>query len=157
VSELTTAPAVEQTTAQHADDPFLVLLTFSGSELPTPIRVVRNREDIVSRGNTFSAYPFQISLPSDDDQEAQAKVTIANVSRRIGKALEALITPPDCLIEIVLASTPDTVERAWDMFSLTQASWDAFRVTGTIQVLGFWDEPWPYKRITPKGFPGLFP
>lgn len=155
-TELTSATAVEQATLQHADDPFLILLTLSHATLADPIRIVRNREDVVSRGNTYTAYPFQIELPTDVEETPSARITIANVSRRIGKALEALIEPPECLIELVLASTPDDVERSWDEFSFTQATWDAFRMTGTIQQLAFWDEPWPRKRATPRGFPGLF-
>lgn len=157
MSELVSAAATEQTTAQHADDPFIVLMTFSGAELTEPQYIARNREDVVSRGITFAAYPFQISLPSDDDQESQGKIAVANVSRRIGKALEALITPPDVTIELVLASTPDTVERSWSGFSLSQAQWDAMKVQGTIQVLAYWDMPWPWLRVIPKYFPGMFP
>ena len=156
MTELVSDAAVEQATAQHADDPFLVLLTLSHDTLAEPIRIVRNRKAITSRSNTYLAYPFEIELPTDGEESPSARITVANVSRSIGYALEALVEPPECLIEIVLASTPDTVERAWDEFSFTQATWDAFRMTATIQQLAFWDEPWPKKFIRPNNFPGMF-
>jgi hypothetical protein len=154
---LTSQRAIGQAIAQFSDQAFLVLLTVTHPDLPDPIRVVRNRKQIVSRGNTFLAFPFEVELPTDGSDAPQAQITVSNVSRRIGKALEALVTPPNCLIELVLASTPDTVERAWDQFLLTEASWDAFNLTGTISRRTYWDEPWPRKRVTPAGFPGLFP
>ena len=157
MTELTSAQAVVQATAQHADDPFLVLLTISHATLADPIRIARNRQAVVSNGNTFLAYPFEISLPTDVDDSAQARITVANITRRIGQALERLVEPPDVLIELVLASTPDTIERSWDQFSLTDVTWDAMVMTATVQQLAYWDEPWPRKRVTPRGFPGLFP
>lgn len=157
MSELTSSTAVTQAIAQHQTDPFIVLLTLTHSSLSTPIYVARNREDVVSRGNTYVAYPFQILLPTDSDNAPQAQITIANVSRRIGQALEDMVYPPKCTIEIVLASTPDTVERTWSDFSFTQASWDAFRVTAKLEVLGYWDEPWPGLFMNPADFPGMFP
>lgn len=157
MTELVSSSAQAQAVAQHATDPFLVLLTLTHATLATPIYVARNRQDVVSRGNTYLAYPFQISLPTDNDGAPQAKITVANVSRRIGQALERCVYPPDCTIELVLASTPDTVERSWSGFSFTQATWDAFRVTATLEVLGYWDEPWPGVFMTPQDFPGMFP
>jgi len=157
MSELITPAAVTQALSQHATDPFLVLLTLTHATLPAPIYVVRNRKAIVSRGNTYLAYPFTIALPTDNDDAPQGKIAVANVSRQISQALERCVYPPECLIELVLASTPDTVERAWSGFSFTEVQWDAFRVTATLQVLGYWDEPWPGVFMTPQNFPGMFP
>lgn len=157
MTELVSAEATRQATAQHSDDPFLVLMTLTHATLADPIRIVRNRKNIVSNGNTFIAYPFEIDLPTDTAESPQARITVANVSRSIGRALEALIEPPDCAIELVLASTPDTIERSWSSFQLTDASWDFKSVVGTLQQLGYWDEPWPKQRVTPTKFPGMFP
>lgn len=157
MSELTSAAAISQALAQHADDPFIVLLTLDHGSLDAPIYIAHNRENVVSRGNTYLAYPLQISLPTDNDNAPQAKITVANISREIGRALERCVYPPTCTIELVLSSTPDTVERSWNDFSFTEASWDAFRVTGTLEVLGYWDEPWPCVFMTPGDFPGMFP
>lgn len=157
MSELTSDAATAQAVAQHADDPFLIFLTLSHPTLAEPIRIVRNRKNVVSNGNTFLAYPFEVELPTDGEEAPTAQIAIANISRRIGQTLEKLIEPPTCLIQIALASTPDVIERSWDEFSFTQVSWDAMRMTATIQQLQYWDEPWPRKHILPSGFPGLFP
>lgn len=157
MSELANAAGTTAAIAQHSDDPFIVLLTLTHATLSTPIYIARNRENVVSRGNTYLAYPFQISLPTDNDNAPQAKITVANVSRAIGDALERCVYPPNCLIELILASDPGTVERSWDQFSFSQAQWDAFRITATLEQLGYWDEPWPGVFMTPQEFPGMFP
>lgn len=155
-------PALDSDTAriealsQHSADPFLVLLTLTHETLAEPVYIVRNREKIISRGNTYLAYPFEIDLPTDNDEAPEARITIANVSRAIGNALEKLVTPPTALIEIILASAPDDVERSWDDFELTEVSFDAMRMTGTLAQRQVWSEFYPRYRVTPKDFPGLF-
>jgi len=153
---LTSDRAVEQAIAQHADEAFLVLLTISHDTLKEPFRFVRNRTRVVSRGNEFLASHFEIELPGDSDEVPKAVITVANVDRRIGQTLQSLVTPPKCLIELVLSSTPDIVERAWDQFELLEVTWDAFTVQGTLTRRTYWDEPWPFIRVTPARFPGLF-
>lgn len=157
MAALDSATARTAALAQHESNPFLVLLTIDHESLSDPIRVVSNNEQITSRGHVYLAYPFQIELPTDSDEAPRARISIANVSRRIGKAIEGMVTSPTALIEIVLASALDDVERSWDQFELAQVSWNAFAMTATLQHRHYWDEPWPKKRITPSKYPGLFP
>jgi hypothetical protein len=157
MNQLTTGPAVIEVRSQYQDDPVLVLLTLDHESLESPIYVVNNRRNIFSRGNTYIAFPMSIDLPTDGDEVPTARISISNVSRVICNALEGINTPPTLLIEIVLASSVDTVERSWDDFELSEVSWDALRITGTIQHRRMWDEMYPRYRVTPKDFPGLFP
>lgn len=154
---LTTDLATEQAIAQHADDAFPVLLTISHPTLKEPYRFVRNRVPVTSRGQLFLASHFEIELPGDGDEVPKATLTVANVDRRIGQTLQAMVTPATCLIELVLSSTPDEVERSWGQLSLTEATWDAFTVQGILSRVAYWDEPFPFIRVTPARFPGLFP
>jgi uncharacterized protein DUF1833 len=154
---LSTELATEQAIAQHAEEAFLVLLTITHDTVAAPFRFVRNRVAVTSRGNEFMASHFEIELPNDAGDVPQARLTVANVDRRIGQTLQALVTPPSVLIELVLASTPDTVERAWGQMQLVEATWDALTVQGILSRITYWDEPYPYIRVTPHRFPGLFP
>ena len=54
-------PTIYQTSTDNA---LLWLLTITTSN--EIIRLVNNMEDIVSRGNKYTAYPFNISLPVED-------------------------------------------------------------------------------------------
>jgi hypothetical protein len=157
MAALVTADAQAKAIAQHNADPFLALLTVEHPRLAEPIRLVRNFEPVVSRGHTFQAVAMSVALPTDTDEAPTAQVTMGNVSRKVGQALEAMDTPPACALEIVLASDPDTVERSWQELSFSQASWDASTAQVDLSHISYWDEPWPRKRITPAKFPGLFP
>lgn len=154
---LSSSGAKEKAIAQRNSDPFLLLLTITHADLAETLYFVRNNEAVVSRGNTHLAYPFEIEEPSDGEQSPQARISIANVSRRIGKAIEALATAPTVKIELVLASDPDAIERTWDEFTLTQVSYDAMAVTATLQHISYWNEGWPKKIVRPPLYPGLFP
>jgi hypothetical protein len=158
VSELTSTAAQQESIRQHQTDPFLLLLTITHSIIPEgSIYIVANNESIVSRGNTYIAYPFEIELPTDGEEAPTCKISIGNVDRRIGAVIEMLKDPPTVTIEVVLASTPDDVERAWSNFSLTDVTWDAMRMSGTIRQIAMHEEPWPGVIVAPNNFPGLFP
>lgn len=152
-----TDDAVANAIAQRSRDPFLIGLGITHADMATPIYIVRNRESIVSAGREFVAYPFEIKWPNDDDEVPQTQISVANVSRTIGKKLEALITPAAFTIELFLASDPTTAQRTVTGLNMTQASWNFMAVTMTIHKRPFWQEPYPKLRVTRRDFPGLFP
>lgn len=145
--------------AQHADEPFIALLTIAHPSLAAPYRFARNRKSVVSNGNTFTAAFFEIELPGDGSDAPQANLTVSNVNRKIGRSLERL--PADdktvCQVDLVLPSTPNTIERSWAQFILQNAVWDAMTVRGTIGRMQYFDEPWPSIRVTTRTFRGISP
>ncbi len=124
-----------------------------------PLRVVQNLEDIVSNGNTYTAFPFEVTLPEDVD-EGPAKVTLSldNVDRSIVTAIKGIPTTdaPIVTVDIIVASQPDVVEISMPNMVLRNVSGDAFRIDGELRL----DEddliPFPEGSFTPVGFPGLF-
>lgn len=143
--------------AQETADVWLVLLTIDHPDLSAPIRVVNNKTDITSGGDLFVGFPFDIELPSDAEEEPpQAKLTIDNVSREIGQALRIITSPATVLMELILASDPDTIEVSWPGFILDNTKWDALSVSGRLSTENFTAEPYPAGTFSPAGFPGLF-
>lgn len=111
--------------ADSTDNPTLVLLTFDHDDLPEPIRLVRNRVDIVSRGETFTAFPFELTLPgASDGGDTPARLSIDNIDQRIVQTIRAISTPPTVLIEIVMGSDLDAVELQLPPFKIYAASAD---------------------------------
>ena len=75
--------------------------------------------DIVSRGNTFTAYPFDLSLPAEDpDQISTVQLSIDNVDHSFVQSLRQISSPVTATIEVVFASSPDTVETGPSVVSL---------------------------------------
>lgn len=134
------APAIYRPTTPEA---FFILLTFTSPVSATTVfRVVNNNEDVVSRGNTFTAYPFSINLPSDIEGEARrASITIDNVSREITRYVRQSLEPPTVKIELVLSSTPNTVEKTIDFLRMVEVSYDAMTVTATLEPFDIMNSP----------------
>ena len=149
--------AIRAAFAQETGEVFLVLLTISHASLPVPIRVTSDGVNTVSRGNSFVPFPFELELPEEDAQrEPRARLRICNVDRQIVTTIRSLSTPPTVLMEVVLASAPDSVEVSFPDFELRDASYDVLLVEGDLTQESFLDEPYPGDAFTPATFPGIF-
>jgi len=142
---------------QETGECFILLLTIDHVDLEDPIRTSSDGVDTVSRGETFVSFPFEISLPSDSDESPpESKIVIDNVDREIVQALRSISSAPSVLMEIILASDPETVEIDWPDFELINVDYDALTVEGILTQERFTAEPYPYLKFTPGNFPGLF-
>jgi Domain of unknown function (DUF1833) len=153
-----TPPAVKALTAQETGEGFLHLVTIAHPSLVPSLYFVDNTVDIVSRGNTYLGWPFQVALPDErEDALPQVQLRIDNVDRRIMEGIRALTTTPIVTMEVVLASSPDTVERGPFSFRLAGVEYDALVITGTLAPEDVLNEPAMQYSFTPALFPGLFP
>lgn len=134
----------------------LILLTIDHDDIDPAIRVVNNTEDIVSGGNTFVAFPFELPLPeSSEDAPPRTRLKINNVSREIGEAIRLLATPPDVKIQVVRQDDFETVEMELPGYRLKNASYDALIVEGDLVREDLTGEPYPSLTYSPAEFPGL--
>jgi len=112
---------------------------------------------VISRGKEYLFLPFEIELPSQDETGiSKCSISIDNVDRIIVAAVRGAVTPPMVTLEVILTSAPDTVEISYTDFRLDRVGWDAFVVTGEISLEYFDAEPFPWARVTPADFPGIF-
>lgn len=154
---MTTRALTESAFASDTADVWLVLLTIAHDAIDPPIRVVNNTEDVTSRGETFTAYPFNLVLPDErEDAPPRARLEIDNVSREIAQAIRSITSAPTVTIEIIRAADPDTVEMSWPFFSLRNIKWDSKVVSGDLTVEDFTSEPYPAGIFSPASFPGVF-
>jgi hypothetical protein len=143
--------------AQETGEAFLVLLTIDHVDLASPVRVSSDSVDTQSRGETFVAFPFRLSLPDDgDDRPPRARLAIDNVDRTIVQSLRQIDSAPRVLIEVVRGADPDAVEAVFPDFELSNARYDALTVQGELTLESFLREPYPAALFTPANFPGLF-
>lgn len=143
------------------DEAVLLLVTLTHPTIET-VRVVNNSPaqdgsgDIVSRGETYLAYPFRPQLPNNTDEQPRAKITIANIDRRISESLMNLESSPKIAFEIVTASDPNTVQMRFPQFELVNVTWDAIQVEGELTQASYAAEPYGPIRVIPSLFPALF-
>ena len=149
--------AVAALNAQETGEVFIVLLTIDHVDLAAPIRVSSDAVDTVSNAETYIAFPFELSLPTDlEDGPPRARLRIDNVDRQVVQAIRQINSPASVLIEIVRGADPDTVEASFPDFELREVSYSALFVEGDLVVEQFSAEPFPAKSFTPGDFPALY-
>lgn len=142
--------------SEDTDEVWLAMLTISHESLDDDIRVVKNNENIVSNGQTFLAYDFELELPEErPDRPGEARLRIDNTDKRIVEAVRSINSPPDVRIDIVLASDPDTFEVTFQDLKMRNVEYDVSFVTGTLVFEDIISEPIAVD-LTPARFPGLF-
>ena len=134
-----------------------MLLTIDHADLAEPIRVVNNTEDVTVGADTYIAFPFEIELPGEaEDQLPKARLRIDNVDRQIVDAVRTVSGTPDVTLEIVLASDPTVTEMGPFEMQLRSADYDALVVSGDLVVEDVLNIRYPGDRFTPASHPGLF-
>lgn len=149
-----TSDGAQAALAIRGEESFLILLTIAHADITT-LRFTSNTEDIVSRGNTFTRYPFMLELLSNSEGVPTGRLRIANVHRAIWNAIEDLTTSPTFTFEIVLSSDPETVIDAYELAELWRVTATADAIEGELTHERYAVEPWPAPRLTPQYFPWL--
>lgn len=142
--------------AQESEDPFLQLFTFTHESFST-IRLVNNMTDVVSRGLTFTAFPIQVTMPTDDGDTAREVVLeMDNASLFMMEALRSVRTPIQVKIEMILASVPDTVQIELAELEINNVTYNATSIQARLILDGFLTTSIPAETYGPTNFPGIF-
>jgi hypothetical protein len=151
-------PGIDAVFAQETDEAFVVLLTVAHAAIDPPVRVCLNGAQIVSNGNTFVPYPFDIRLPRRNGKEMPTvTLRIDNVDRSIVAALRAIDSPATVTVEVVLADSPDVREAGPYVMTLRSARTpNPAEIFGELAYEDVLNEAWPAPTFTPNNFPGLF-
>jgi len=142
--------------AQTSEDPYLMLVTLSHPSFTT-LKLVSNTVDIVSRGDTYIAFPMRITLPVDDGETArEVAMEFDNVSQELIDEIRSVTTPIDVLVEMILASDPDTVVVSYGDLSIRNISYNKSRISARLFMDDFLNVAMTSEKYTPQNFPGLF-
>lgn len=152
-----------------ADADLIALLTITGAGIVTPIRLANGYTQrlsttaaevfygVVSRSNNFAFLPFRLTIPDEQVASApRATIAIEDVTGELIPQIRQLTTAPTVLIELVLSSTPNTLEVAFPGFLMGAISYNANQITAELTVKSLASEPFPAHNFTPSYFPGLF-
>lgn len=153
--------------AQQTGEVIVALVTVTHPSLEAPLRfssdpTTRFSVDplaygTVSRGDTYSFLPLQVTLPEEgDDVEPGMQLILDNVTRETIPLLRSVSTPAAITVELVRASDPDYVEMMLPEFDLVSATYNATQVTLDLKINALTAEPYPAGRFRPSAFGGLF-
>lgn len=142
---------------QNTDQVFLWLLTITHEATGETHRLVSNIDDIVSRGETYLAFPFEFVLPSDDGETLpEIPIVIHYVSDELVALLRKHADGVVVLAEIILASAPDQPEYTIEDLVIKTVTYDAGQVTLTAKVEDLMSQRFPADDYLPRSFPGMF-
>lgn len=142
--------------AQESDVPFLMLVTLTHPSFTT-VRLVNNSEDIVSNGQTFTAFPMKIRLPADDGETTrEVAIDFDNVSRDLIDELRTVTTPIDVKIEMILSSNPNDVQVTLDELKMRNVTYNKSVVSARLYLDSFLNVELTSEKYSPKLYPGLF-
>jgi len=162
--------AIKAMFSPDSDDTLITLLTMYDPVTNLPVvrladnfvtRVSETEDEVYygvnSRGNSFIFLPLEITLPAEEDNTAPScEIVINDVTRYIIPIIRQLSEPPKVLMELVLASSPDTVELYFSDFYISNITYNASSVSLSLEMINYSREPFPCYSFTPAFFPGLF-
>jgi len=141
--------------AQESGDPFLALVTLTHTTFTA--RLVNNTVDVISRGDTYLAFPMKIRLPVDDGETARDfSIEFDNVSLDLITQLRSVTGDIGVKIELILASHPDVVQMSHTDLLLRSVSYNSQRVSARIVLDSFLAVEMTSERYTPSIYPGMF-
>lgn len=147
----------EQTGSTTGTAP-VILLEISHAQLATPVRVVNDTEDIVSDGDTYTAFAFRVALPSDiAGQLPRATLTLDNIGRELTQWIDNSNGGVGAQVRLmqVMRDTPDVIEYeiTLDLLNVTQTVSEITGELGYDDTLNLAGLPITYR---PDVAPGLF-
>lgn len=141
-----------------ANEAPLIMLEITHPDLPSPVRVINDMQDLTSNGNLFVACPFRCVLPDDfESQLPKAKLSVDNVGRDLMYWIETTSGGQGSKVRFmqVMRSRPDLIEWSMDM--------NLYNVSVTMQTisaeLGFenlFSRPAINVQYRPDNSPGVF-
>lgn len=150
-------PALRAMMAQETDEVFIACLKIEHPDIAT-IRLAYNTEPVVRVDGTYMPYPFQVNLPDQvENQIPQVTVTVDNTDLAVNDAIRTLTGTPKVTFDVVLASSPDSVEAGPFVADLQFATADAQTIQGTLGYeMDIFRQRVPGQSYTPANSPGLF-
>lgn len=144
---------IEQNTSQV----FLWLMTLEHIQSGTKHYIVNNLDPITSRGNIYTAFPFEFTLPDDDGSTLpEIQIVIRYVSEDLMQLIRQYADGLSITAEIILASNPDVPEHVIEELTIKSADYDLNQITLTAKVEDLLNQRFPADDFLPRSFAGMF-
>lgn len=157
MSRVLSGNALASMHASETSEVWLAMVELDHRDWPTPIRLVRNTETIISNGDTYLPFPFDVSLPDEEaEQTAVVNWVALNASNELIEELRAVTGPIDGRVFWVLASDPDVVELGPLDLQIRVFEYDSEKIKGTMVIEPILDAVFGSLSMDGVNTPGLF-
>lgn len=134
------------------------LLEIDHADLLVPVRICNDTQDIISNGDTYTAMPFRISLPSEPEQGLpSAQLSIDNIGRDLMIWIDGSNGGEGATVRVmqVMRAAPDVLEFDVTLW-LRNVTAEVFEVKGTLGFENLLERPGLALQYRPDTAPGLF-
>lgn len=142
--------------ASATGEVWLSLVELENANWAEPVRLVRDTTDVVSGGNTYLAFPFDISLP---DEEAEQQSVVNFVAYTANSDLIAQIRSASDVITgrvfWVLASSPEVIEISFVELEIRVIDYDDKTISGSMVIEPVMDSLFGSRLMDNVNTPGL--
>ena len=152
-------PLINVVSQQLSDTAYFWLLTFIDPNSNISLRAVNNLQDVQSRGEVYTAFPFGLVLPTDDGAKIQnVTISFPNVGRELMRMVREYAPeyPPRIKIELVLSDSPDVVEKTIDFLTVANATYDNLTISFTLAPNGIFARKTCLATYNQAEFPAMF-
>jgi hypothetical protein len=148
---------LEQLYGQQSNDPFLTLLTLTNPLFSETIYVVNNSENITSNGQEYTAFPFSLTLPIDDNETVRSvSITFDNTSLELINEFRTATQEIDVTMKMILASRPDEIQYEIGELKLKGIEYNNKTIRASLVMDDFLSVGLTSEKYTPTNYPGLF-
>lgn len=151
-----TPTGIAAANAQTTDEAWLMLAEITHPGLSPPIRVVRNKVDVVHQGNNYVRFPFEVKLPDDDaakravgqleiDDIGEFDDPVTGQKKTIGDIVKSIPVGqnPIVILTLVLGSNPNLIEMGPMQFTLRNVRGNGLTIKGDLLLDDLVNEPFP--------------
>jgi hypothetical protein len=142
--------------AREAASPVVPAITLNHRSWGAPIRLVRDTQDLISRGDRYTAAFFDLEVVTDTDAPPRATLTVPNVDQSIADMLLRLNSPPEVTIEVISLDHADEPVYRAGRLELRNVNITAVRATGDLVSRDYSTETCGTIRVIPARFPAFF-
>lgn len=154
---MTSVKMIKEVSDEHSDEAYFFLLEIDSPELNETLYAVNNNEPVISRGQQYEAFPFEVILPPDTGgAPAALKLLTYNSSDDFIDLIRQTTEPPTVKLELVSTSDLDTPEKVIDFMTLGAAEYDALTISFTLTSSAWYARKTLQSTYQQAEFPGLF-
>ena len=149
--------AVIQVSENHSQEALLWLLTITTTELNEPLYLVNNNEEIISNGQKYDPFPFEVLLPPDDGGKPQNLVLKThNLAPEMMDVIRKPVEPPRARFDLVSTLDLNTIEKSIGFMTVGAATYDALDVEFQLTAGGWAGRKSLNNVYDQSEFPALF-
>lgn len=143
--------------SQHQEHAFLWLMTIRDADSNATFRVVNNLEDVMSNGQVYTAFPFEVTLPPDTGGTPQSlKVSTVNASRDLIEIIRGTLDPPTVKLDLITSNNPNLIHKSVDFMQVGGVEYDALTVGFDLVSSSAFIRKTQQHTYNQAEFPGLF-